>query len=422
MPHLSREDIELMAPVGSFESLAAAIQGGANAVYFGVEKMNMRARSSINFTLNDLPEIVEKCDQHKIKTYLTLNVVVYDNEMSLIREIINEAKKSGINAIIASDHSVINYACKVGMEVHISTQVNISNTEAVRFYSAYADVMVLARELSLDQVREISGKIEKDEIRGPSGRLVKLEMFIHGALCMSISGKCYLSLHNHSHSANRGACLQDCRRAYTVTDKETGMQLNIENEYIMSPKDLCTIHFLNKILDAGVRVLKIEGRARPPEYVKTVLYCYNEAIDSILDNTFDQKKIDGWMKLLSTVFNRGFWDGYYLGKELGEWSHVYGSRATKKKRYLAKVTNYFSNLGVAELLLETGELKTGDEIMIIGPTTGVLEFNVEEIRINRKNANKAKKGDVFSMPVPEMVRRSDKLYILDTIYKDSLMG
>ncbi len=422
MTDLKRTDIELMAPVGSFESLAAAIQGGADAIYFGIEKLNMRARSSVNFTKNDLPRIVQICEKHNIKTYLTVNIVVYDNELKLMREVVDLAKQHNLSAIIASDHSVINYAREKKVEVHISTQVNISNSEALQFYSPFADVMVLARELNLDQVKGISENIKKQNIRGPKGDLVKLEMFIHGALCMSVSGKCYLSLHQHNYSANRGACLQDCRRGYTVTDKETGNELNIENEYIMSPKDLCTIHFLNKILDAGVRVLKIEGRARPPEYVKTVLSCYNEALNSIFDHTYSKEKIDNWMQRLSTVFNRGFWDGYYLGQKLGEWSHIYGSKATKKKRYLAKVTNYFSKLGVAEFQMETGELKQGDEVLIIGPTTGVLEQNADEISVDLQPVLKTVKGEKFSMKVPEMVRRSDKLYILETVRQESLMN
>ena len=412
---ITRSDIELMAPVGSFESLSAAFQARADAVYFGIEKLNMRARSSINFTISDLPEIVKRCKANNVKTYLTLNVVVYEEEKQLMKEIINQAKEGGVDAIIASDHAAILYAREQNVEVHISTQVNISNSDAVRFYAQFADVMVLARELNLDQVKQIYETIEKEDIKGPSGNRVKLEMFIHGALCMAISGKCYLSLHNHNYSANRGACLQDCRRSYNVTDKETGFAMDIDNEYIMSPKDLCTIHFLNKILDAGVRVLKIEGRARPPEYVKTVATCYNEAIESIIDNSYSEEKIKTWNDKLSGVFNRGFWDGYYLGQKLGEWSHKYGSKATRKKRYLAKVTNYFSNLKVAELMMETGELKPGDEILIIGPTTGVIELNIQEIRVDLKPAEKAKKGDKFSIPVPGMVRRADKLYILDKV-------
>jgi U32 family peptidase len=422
MVALRREDIELMAPVGSYESLTAAAQAGANAVYFGIEKLNMRARSSVNFTFEDLPHIASLCRQHGMKSYLTLNVVLYDHEMETMMEIVDAAQQHGVSAIIASDQAAISYARQKGMPVHISTQVNISNTQAVKFYAQYADVMVLARELNLDQVSIISNNIINENICGPSQKTVKLEMFAHGALCMSISGKCYLSLHNHGHSANRGACLQDCRRGYTVTDKETGTQLDVENEYIMSPKDLCTIHFLNKMLDAGVRVFKIEGRARPPEYVKTVVSCYNEAFDSILDGSYSQNKTDQWMERLRQVFNRGFWDGYYLGQRLGEWSPVYGSKSERKKKYLAKVTNYFSKLGVAEMVLETGELKPGDEVLIIGPTTGVIELNVPELRVDLKPVDVVKKGDVFSMAVPVMVRRADKVYLWEKIQDHSLMG
>ena len=357
---MKREDFEIMAPVGSYESLMAAIQGGAKSVYFGIEKMNMRAHSSNNFTFDDLKKIVEICNKNNIKTYLTVNTVIYDSELQLMREIINAAKENEITAIIASDISAINYARSVGVEVHISTQLNVSNIESLIFFAQFADVVVLARELNLDQVSEISKAIRERNITGPSGKLLKIEMFVHGALCMAISGKCYLSLHEKNYSANRGACLQTCRKAYTVTEKESGNQLEIDNEYIMSPKDLCTINFLNKLLDAGVSVLKIEGRARPPEYVKTVSESYNEAIHAYIDGTYGQEKIDAWMNKLSTVFNRGFWDGYYLGRKLGEWSHKYGSRATKRKLYIGKTTNYFSKIKVAEFLIETYDLKVGD--------------------------------------------------------------
>lgn len=407
---VNRKDIELLAPAGSWESLTAAIQGGADAVYFGLEQLNMRARSSYNFTREDLPKIVSLAKENNLKTYLTINTVIYDHELLIMRDLIDLAKNSGVNAIIASDQSVMDYAFKSGLEVHLSTQLNISNIDAVRFYSKYADVMVLARELNLEQVSNIAKGIELQNITGPSGNLVKIEIFIHGALCMAISGKCYLSLHEYNHSANRGDCLQACRRSYLVTDTETGNQLEIDNEYIMSPKDLMTIHFLNKIVDAGVCVLKIEGRARSAEYVKTVSSCYNEALLAIENNTFSLAKIEAWKEKLATVFNRGFWDGYYLGQKLGEWSEVYGSKASKKKVYTAKVTNFFEKIGVAELLIETGELCLGDELLIIGSTTGVYETQINEIRINDQKVEKAEKGVRCSIPFTQLVRRSDKVY------------
>ncbi|MCK5169849.1 MAG: U32 family peptidase [Bacteroidales bacterium] len=407
---MKREDYEIMAPVGSYESLMAAIQGGADSVYFGIEKMNMRAHSSNNFTFDDLENIVKICNENNIKSYLTVNTVIYDKELDLMREIVDATKKNKVTAIIASDISVINYARKIGVEVHISTQLNVSNIESLKVFSQFADVVVLARELSLDQVSEISKAIKEENIVGPSGNLVKIEMFIHGALCMAISGKCYLSLHEKNYSANRGACMQTCRKAYLVTEKESGNQLEIDNEYIMSPKDLCTINFLNKVLDAGVRVLKIEGRARPPEYVKTTSECYNEAIIAYLDGTYNKEKISNWMSRLSAVFNRGFWDGYYLGQKLGEWSHKYGSRATKRKIYIAKTTNYFSKLKVAEFLIESHDLKVGDEILITGPTTGVVQLTVDEIRVDLKNTEIAEKGVRCSVPVSTLIRRSDKVY------------
>lgn len=410
--NLKRKDIELLAPAGSWESLMAAIQGGADAIYFGVEQLNMRARSSFNFSREDIPRIVDIAREHGIKTYLTLNTVIYDHELIIMRELIDLAKREKINAIIASDQAVMDYANRSGMEVHLSTQLNISNIDSVRFYSKFADVMVLARELNLDQVSAIYRGIDIADIRGPGGNKVKIELFIHGALCMSISGKCYLSLHEYNHSANRGDCLQVCRRSYSVTDNESGSQLLIDNEYILSPKDLMTIHFLNKIIDSGVRVLKIEGRARSPEYVKTVTSCYNEAIHSILRNTFERKKIDIWKQKLATVFNRGFWDGYYLGQKLGEWSDVYGSRATVRKTYSAKVTNFFEKSGVAELLVESGELFEGDQILIMGTTTGVIELQVTEIRVNDEKVSLAGKGVRCSIPVNKLVRRSDKVYRL----------
>ncbi len=407
---MKRKDYEIMAPVGSYESLMAAIQGGADSVYFGIEKMNMRAHSSNNFTFDDLENIVNICNKNNIKSYLTVNTVIYDKELDLMREIVDATKKNKVTAIIASDISVINYARKIGVEVHISTQLNVSNIESLRFFAQFADVVVLARELSLDQVAEISKAIKEENITGPSGNLVKIEMFIHGALCMAISGKCYLSLHEKNYSANRGACMQTCRKAYIVTEKESGNQLEIDNEYIMSPKDLCTINFLNKVLDAGVSVLKIEGRARPPEYVKTVSESYNEAVLAYLDGTYNEEKISNWMSRLSAVFNRGFWDGYYLGQKLGEWSHKYGSRATKRKIYIGKTTNYFTKIKVAEFLIESHNLKVGDEMLITGPTTGVVQLTVDEIRVDLKNTEIAEKGVRCSVPVNTLIRRSDKLY------------
>ena len=407
---ISRKDINLMAPVGSFESLQAAIQGGADSIYFGIDKLNMRARSSINFNRNDLKKIVSVCQENGIDSYLTLNVVFYDNELSQMKEIVNFAKDSGIKAIIASDQAVISYARSVNMEVHISTQVNISNTEALKYYADFADVIVLARELNLDQVRGIYDNIIHESITGPSGDPIEIEMFVHGALCMSISGKCYLSLHEHNHSANRGDCLQDCRRAYMVREKETDAELEIDNEYIMSPKDLCTIHFLNKMIDAGVRVMKIEGRARPPEYVYTVVSCYNEAVNAIIENSYNKGRIAEWKKRLSNVFNRGFWDGYYLGQRLGEWSDVYGSKSVKRKVYIARGMNYFSKLKVAEFLCEAGKLRVGDEILITGPTTGIIMTTIREIRVNFKQVTETVQGERFSIPVEKVVRHSDRLY------------
>ncbi len=407
---MNRQDIEIMAPVGSYESLMAAIQGGAGSVYLGIEHLNMRARSSNNFSLEDLAKIAKISTENNVKTYLTLNTEVFDNEVEQAREIVKAAKNSGVTAVIASDISVIQYAHSIGLEVHISTQVNITNFEAVKFYSQFADVVVLAREVNLGRVKEISDKIKEQQIKGPSGNLVQLEMFVHGALCMAVSGKCYLSLHEMNSSANRGSCMQTCRRAYTVTDKETGAQLNIDNEYIMSPKDLKTIHFLNKILDAGVTVLKIEGRARSAEYVKTTAQCYSEAAQAYIDGTFTLEKIENWNTRLEEVFNRGFWNGYYLGQRLGEWSSNYGSKASKRKFYLGKTTNYFTNLGVAEFKLETGPLEVGDEVIIAGPTTGVVQTFVEEIRVALKPVPRAEKGESFSMKVPEKIRRADKLY------------
>lgn len=407
-----KKNLELLAPVGSYESLMAAIQGGANAVYFGVGELNMRAHSSKSFELNDLRKIVSICTKNNVRAYLTVNTVIYDKEVARMQKIVTAAKKAGISAIIASDQSVINFVSSVNMPVHISTQVNVSNTEAVKFYSVFADVIVLARELNLDQVKNIHKAIIKEKISGPSGNPVRLEMFVHGALCMSVSGKCYLSLHEHNHSANRGACLQSCRRAYLVEDRESGTQLEIENEYIMSPKDLCTIGFLDKIIDSGASVFKIEGRARSPEYVKTVTECYREAIDSVLDGSYSKVKIEGWNNRLNSVFNRGFWDGYYLGQRLGEWNDSYGSKATKKKIYIGKNTNYYSKIGVAEFLIENKTLKPGDEVLIIGPSTGVVKLTIEELRTGEGPQDTVKKGDVCAFKVKEFIRKSDKLYKL----------
>ena len=402
-----------MAPVGSRESLAAAVHAGADAIYFGIEGLNMRSRSSANFTADDMAEIAAFCTERGVKTYLTVNTVIYDDDMELMRTIIRRAKESGITAIIASDMAAILYAREIGQEVHISTQVNVSNIEAVKFYARFADVMVLARELNMDQVAEIHRAIEAEDIRGPHGDRVRLEMFCHGALCMAVSGKCYMSLHEMNSSANRGACNQICRRAYTVTDRETGEQLDIENKYIMSPKDLKTIHFLNKMVDAGVRVFKIEGRARGPEYVAETVACYSEALQAIADGTYSAEMVPEWDRRLAKTFNRGFWNGYYLGQRLGEWSAKYGSSATRVKRYAAKTIRYFSKLGVGEFLMEGGELKVGDEVVLTGPTTGALIFKVEELRYDLQPVDKVKKGELFSMPVPEKVRPSDKLYLWD---------
>jgi len=405
-----RSDIEIMAPVGSYESLMAAIQGGADSVYFGIEQLNMRAGSSNNFTIDDLKNIVSICKQHKLKSYITLNVVIYDSELEQMHRIVDEAAECGVTAIIASDLAVIKYAFSKGVKVHLSTQVNITNIESLKFFSQWADVVVLARELNISQVKNIYESILKQNIRGPFGELVKVEMFAHGALCMAVSGKCYLSLHENNKSANRGECYQTCRKSYTVTEKESGYELDIDNEYIMSPKDLCTIGFLDKLIDSGARVLKIEGRARSAEYVKTVVSCYNEAIGAIIEGTYSPEKCEAWRNRLATVFNRGFWDGYYLGQTMGEWNTNYGSAATKRKVYLGKITNYFSKIGVAEIKLENGDLKTGDAIFITGPTTGVIEYVISEIRVDLKATSIAQKGEYCSIPSTDYLRRSDKVY------------
>ena len=409
---MKRSDIEIMSPVGSYESLQAAIQGGAASVYFGVEQLNMRSKSSFNFTLEDLGTIVGICRRHGIRSYLTVNTVLYDGELDDMRRIIDAAKAHGITAIIATDLAAIQYARSIGMEVHISTQLNVTNLESLRFFAAYADVMVLARELNLTQVGEIARAIRQEKITGPSGRPVRIELFVHGALCMAISGKCYLSLHEKNHSANRGKCLQTCRKSYIVTEKQSGHELEVDHEYIMSPKDLSTIHFLNKILDAGVTVLKIEGRARSPEYVKTVTECYREAVDAWFDRTYSEEKIKQWQSRLATVFNRGFWDGYYLGQKMGEWSHRYGSRATKRKIFVGQITNYYKRINVAELLAEANTIDVDDEVLIIGPTTGVIQTHVQEIRVDDESVQTSPRGIKCSLPVKQTVRRSDKLYKL----------
>jgi len=400
-----------MAPAGSWEALRAAIQGGADSVYFGVEKLNMRARSSHNFTSADLPEIVALCKEAGLKSYLTLNIVVYDEEIGEMKKALDAASRAGITAVIATDQAALMAARETGLEVHLSTQLNISNAAALSFYSKWADVAVLSRELNLQQVRKIYDSIISNDIRGPHGELIKLEMFVHGALCMAVSGKCYLSLHEYNASANRGNCYQTCRRGYTARDKDTGYELDIDNQYIMSPKDLCTIGFLDQILDAGAQVLKIEGRARPPEYVKTVTRCYSEAVSAVADSSFGKEKVKEWMKQLETVFNRGFWDGYYLGQPLGEWSTTYGSAATKRKIYLGKVTNYFAKPGVAEIRLETGDISAGDDILITGPSTGIVEQSAEGLRdASEREAEKVLKGELCSVKTKSPVRRSDKVF------------
>lgn len=403
-------NIEIMSPVGSFESLMAAIQGGASSVYFGIGKLNMRSRSSVNFSLEDLEEIVSICKQNKVKSYLTLNTVLYDEDISNAYSLIDKAINVGINAVIVSDMAVLNYAREKGISVHLSTQCNVTNIEAVKYYSAYADVMVLARELNLVQIRHIVNEIKKQEIKGPKGDLVKIEVFIHGALCMAVSGKCYLSLDNLNVSANRGACLQVCRRGYTVKDKESDIELEIDNEYIMSPKDLKTIDFIDKIIDCGVSILKIEGRGRSPEYVKIVTRCYHEALESYTLGNFSEEKINKWNLQLKQVYNRDFWDGYIFGTKIGEWSEKYGSQATTKKVYVGYVTNYFSKIKVAEIKVEASDLLKNDKILIIGPTTGVYEGIVEEIRIDDKTENIATKNTLCSVPVEILVRRADKVY------------
>ncbi len=415
MTNYNINDFEIMAPVGSRESLAAAIQAGADSIYFGIEKLNMRAHSASTFTIDDLREIAATCNEHGIKTYLTVNTIIYNEDIPLMHEIVDAAKEAGISAVIASDVAVMTYCNKVGQEVHLSTQLNISNVEALKFYAQFADVVVLARELNMSQVAEVHRLAEDQNICGPSGQPVRIEMFCHGALCMAISGKCYLSLDNANRSANRGECIQLCRRSYTVTDNETGTQLEIDNKYVMSPKDLKTVRFIDKMMKSGVRVFKIEGRARGPEYVYTVVKCYKEAIQSVIDGTFTEEKKDQWDERLATVFNRGFWDGYYLGQKLGEWNKNYGSCATEKKVYVGKGVKYFSKLGVAEFAIEAADFKKGDKLLITGPTTGVIYMNADEIRYDLEPVEEARKGQRVSMPVPAKVRPSDKLFKLERV-------
>ena len=406
-----REDFEIMAPVGSYESLMAAIQAGANSVYFGIDKLNMRSRSASNFSTEDLRKIVKICQENNVKSYLTVNTVIYNDDIELMHEIVDTAKEVNVSAIIAADVAVMLYAFEKGVEVHLSTQLNIANVEALKFYARYADVVVLARECNMEQVAQIWKAIQDEKICGPNGELIKIEMFCHGALCMAVSGKCYLSLHELNASANRGACYQVCRHGYRLIDDERDIEIKVDNQYLMSPKDLKTIHFLNKMIDAGVRVFKIEGRARGPEYVKTVVGCYNEAIHSYMQGDFTEEKINGWDERLKTVFNRGFWNGYYLGQRLGEWSSTYGSEATKRKVYVGKGMKYYSKLGVAEFLVETKYgVKIGDDLIITGPTTGVIELKAEEIQVDCKPAEKCERGELFSIKVSEKIRPSDKLY------------
>lgn len=407
------QDFEIMAPVGSRESLAAAIQAGADSVYFGIGQLNMRSHSANPFTIDDLREIAQTCNEHGIKTYLTVNTIIYGEDIETMHEIVDAAKEAGISAIIASDVAVMTYCQKVGQEVHLSTQLNISNIEALKFYAQFADVVVLARELNMDQVAEIYRQIVEQNICGPSGEQIRIEMFCHGALCMAISGKCYMSLHEANRSANRGGCVQICRRSYTATDNETGHQLEIDNKYIMSPKDLKTIRFLDRMMKSGVRVMKIEGRARGAEYVYTVVKAYKEAIQSVINGTFTEEKKDEWDRQLATVFNRGFWDGYYQGQTMGEWNKNYGSNATEKKVYVGKGMKYFSKLGVAEFAIEASEISVGDKLLITGPTTGVMYLDATEIRYDLKPVDTAKQGWRVSIPVPDKVRPSDKLFKLE---------
>ena len=403
--------IGLMSPAGDFTSMQAAIDNGADSIYFGVEQLNMRARASMNFTLDDLPEISRRCSEKGVRTYLTLNTIIYDHDLSLIKTLLDKAKAANLTAVIAMDQAVISYARQIGMEVHISTQINITNIETVKFYALFADTMVMSRELSMSQIKKICDQIVKEQVKGPSGNLVEVEIFGHGALCMAVSGKCYLSLHSANSSANRGACKQNCRKKYTVIDQETGFEIELDNEYMMSPKDLCTISFLDQIVDAGVSVLKIEGRGRAPEYVATVTKCYREAIDAIADGTYNEEKVAEWMKQLETVYNRGFWGGYYLGQELGEWSAENGSAATQKKVYIGKGRHFYPKSNIAEFLIEAYDLTFGDRVLIQGPTTGSQEMVLESMRVDEKlDSEKASKSDVVTFKTEFKVRPSDKLY------------
>ncbi len=402
--------IELMAPAGSFESLQAALDNGADSVYFGVEQLNMRARSSINFTLDDLQEISRRCKEKHVRTYLTLNTIIYDHDLSIIKTLLDKAKEADITAVIAMDQAVIAYARQIGMEVHISTQINITNIETVKFYALFADTMVMSRELSLRQIKKICEQVEKEQVKGPSGKLVEIEIFGHGALCMAVSGKCYLSLHSHNSSANRGACKQNCRKKYTVIDQESGFEIELDNEYMMSPKDLCTLDFLDQVIDTGAKVLKIEGRGRAPEYVATVIRTYREAIDAYYEGTYTKEKVEKWMEALATVYNRGFWGGYYLGQKLGEWSGVPGSQATQKKVYIGKAMHFFPKTSISEFKIEAFDIKRGDKLLITGPTTGVKELVLEDMYVNDVLADNAKKGDSCTFFTDFRTRPSDKLY------------
>ncbi len=405
-----------MAPVGSYEALSAAIQAGAGSVYFGIGRLNMRSKSAKNFTLDDLHKIATICDEHNIKSYVTINTVVFDEELEEMRQLVDAVKANNISAIIASDQSVIQYARQIGVEVHMSTQCNITNIEAVKYYSQFADVMVTAREVAVEQVKAITRKIEEQNIRGPKGELIRIETFCHGALCMAVSGKCYLSLDNFNTSANRGACVQPCRRGYEVTDRDKEITLAIDNEYIMSPKDLCTLPFLDKLLDAGVKILKIEGRGRSPEYTKVTVGVYSEAVEAINNGEFTEEKIAAWTERLRSVYNRDFWDGYYLGRKMGEWTQRYGSQATKTKIFVGTVTNFFAKINVAEIRMETNDLKVGDDIMIIGPTTGVYEDKISEIRVDLKAVDSTEKGELCSIPTKDVIRRGDKVYkVIDAV-------
>ncbi len=402
--------IELMAPAGNFESLQAALDNGADSVYFGVEQLNMRARSTVNFILDDLPEIARRCEARNVRTYLTLNTIIYDHDLSVVKTLLTKAKEANITAVIASDQAVIASARTLGIEVHISTQLNVTNIETVKFYSLFADTMVLSRELSLRQVKKITEQIEKEQIKGPSGNLVEIEIFGHGALCMAVSGKCYLSLHSHNSSANRGACKQNCRKKYTVIDQESGFEIEIDNEYMMSPKDLCTIDFLDQVIDSGIQVLKIEGRGRAPEYVATVIKTYREAIDAYYDKTYSKEKVTEWMEALNTVYNRGFWSGYYLGQKLGEWSDNPGSNATQKKVYVGKGMHFYQKSGIGEFKIEAYDIKKGDTVLITGPSTGAQEMIIEEMFVNDTATDKATRGDSCTIKLPFRIRLSDKMY------------